>query len=325
MKYACDVIKDILPLYYDDVCSDQTKKVVEEHLQECTSCRDMMKKMSNNTYNEHLQKEKEIVIKHYKNNVRKKSLAAGFFVISAFLLICLTVNLATSKAVDWFFIVLSGLLVFASLTVTPLAARNRKRLWTFGCFTLSLMLLLLVCCLYSKGDWFLAASVSTLFGLAVVFLPFVIEQFPLKGFALQNKGMIVMTVDTVLLYAVIIVWGLYRGSGHYWRDAFAITTAAVLFAWLLFAVIRYLKGNKFIKAGISVIAGGIFFSFIHDLIYWIMEGMLQISLVNANLRVWNNDAMINANLYLLILLLGCIIGSILLVIGLFRKNKLWKE
>lgn len=325
MKYPCGIIKDVLPLYYDDVCSGQTKKIVEEHLQECDSCKSMMQKMGDNTYNERLQKEKENVLGHYKNNVKKKSLMAGAFVIAAFLFICLTVNIATSKAVDWFFIVVAGLMVFASLTVTPLAAGKRKRLWTFGCFTTSLMLLLLSCCLYSKGDWFWAASVSTLFGLAVVFLPVVIGQVPLKGFASHNKGMVVMAVDTAFLYAVIIVFGLYGRSVHYWKDAFVITTAAVLFAWSLFAIIRYLKGNKFIKSGISVIVGGIFFSLIHDIIYWTMEGILHISLAEANLRIWNNDAIINANLYLLILLLGCITGFILLVIGLFGKRRLRRE
>lgn len=321
MKYSCDMIRDVIPLYYDDVCSDQTKKIVEEHLQECDSCKTMIKKMGDITYNEDLEKEKESVIGHYKKNIKKKSLVAGFCVLSVFLFICLTVNIITSKTVDWFFIVFAALMVFTSLTVTPLVAEKRKRLWTFGCFTISLMLLLLVCCLYSKGDWFWVASVSTLFGLSVVFLPFVIGEFPLKSFTSQNRDMVVLAIDTLLFYAIIVVCGLYGGSAHYWKDAFAIGTVAALFVWFLFAVIRYQKSNKFIKSGISVIAGAIFFSLIHDIIYWTMEGVLHISLADANLRVWTNDKMINSNLYLLILLVGCIIGSILLVIGVICKRR----
>ena len=34
-KVSCDIIQDILPLYCDDVCSLDSKKMVEEHLQEC--------------------------------------------------------------------------------------------------------------------------------------------------------------------------------------------------------------------------------------------------------------------------------------------------
>ena len=31
-KVSCEIIKDILPLYYDNVCSDDSKRMVEEHL-----------------------------------------------------------------------------------------------------------------------------------------------------------------------------------------------------------------------------------------------------------------------------------------------------
>lgn len=39
MKYDCDLIKDLLPLYHDKTTSDSSSKVVEEHLNECDKCR----------------------------------------------------------------------------------------------------------------------------------------------------------------------------------------------------------------------------------------------------------------------------------------------
>lgn len=39
MKYDCDLIKDLLPLYHDKATSDSSSKVVEEHLNECDECR----------------------------------------------------------------------------------------------------------------------------------------------------------------------------------------------------------------------------------------------------------------------------------------------
>lgn len=39
MKYECDLIKDLLPLYHDKASSDCSSKVVEEHLNECDECR----------------------------------------------------------------------------------------------------------------------------------------------------------------------------------------------------------------------------------------------------------------------------------------------
>ncbi|RGS79135.1 zf-HC2 domain-containing protein [Coprococcus sp. AF21-14LB] len=38
-KINCDIIKDVLPLYLDDVVSNATKEMVEEHLSFCDSCR----------------------------------------------------------------------------------------------------------------------------------------------------------------------------------------------------------------------------------------------------------------------------------------------
>lgn len=38
MKYPCDIIKDLLPLYIDDVLSEASRRAVSEHLTECDSC-----------------------------------------------------------------------------------------------------------------------------------------------------------------------------------------------------------------------------------------------------------------------------------------------
>ena len=38
-KITCEIIKDILPLYVDDVVSADTRTMVEEHLAECESCK----------------------------------------------------------------------------------------------------------------------------------------------------------------------------------------------------------------------------------------------------------------------------------------------
>ena len=35
----CEIIRDLIPLYLDDVCSEESKKLVEDHLSECKECR----------------------------------------------------------------------------------------------------------------------------------------------------------------------------------------------------------------------------------------------------------------------------------------------
>lgn len=41
-KISCEVIKDLLPLYKDDVCSEKSKDLIEEHLPECEDCREYL-------------------------------------------------------------------------------------------------------------------------------------------------------------------------------------------------------------------------------------------------------------------------------------------
>ncbi|WP_188890272.1 zf-HC2 domain-containing protein [Paenibacillus radicis (ex Gao et al. 2016)] len=41
----CEVIKDLLPLYIDQVCSESSKQLVEEHLAKCDSCKAEYTKM----------------------------------------------------------------------------------------------------------------------------------------------------------------------------------------------------------------------------------------------------------------------------------------
>lgn len=41
----CDIIKDLLPLYCDGVCSEETSRAVEEHLTTCPVCRALLDEM----------------------------------------------------------------------------------------------------------------------------------------------------------------------------------------------------------------------------------------------------------------------------------------
>lgn len=46
MKLSCDVISDLLPLYAEDLATEASKTLVQEHLEGCESCRRKAEKMS---------------------------------------------------------------------------------------------------------------------------------------------------------------------------------------------------------------------------------------------------------------------------------------
>ena len=47
MKISCEIIKDLLPLYLDSVCSNDSKAVIDEHLVACENCKAELQAMQN--------------------------------------------------------------------------------------------------------------------------------------------------------------------------------------------------------------------------------------------------------------------------------------
>jgi len=44
MKIPCNTIRDLLPLYYDEVCSLESRKLIESHIEECQECKSELDK-----------------------------------------------------------------------------------------------------------------------------------------------------------------------------------------------------------------------------------------------------------------------------------------
>ena len=41
----CNIVKDLIPLYIDGCCSEESKRVVEEHIEKCASCKQVFEDM----------------------------------------------------------------------------------------------------------------------------------------------------------------------------------------------------------------------------------------------------------------------------------------
>lgn len=321
-KYNCEVIQDLLPLYQDNVCSTSSSAIVESHLAECPDCSKIAEKLKNHNVEKQLIHEKDSVLSAHFKSERKKTFTIGLWT-SAILMIpvivCLICNLAIGHGLDWFFIVLTALLMTASITVVPLMVREHTGLWTLGSFIGSLLLLLLTICIYTGGNWFLIAAVPALFGLSVVFMPYVVYNLPLTAPLTSCKGLLVMIWDTVWLYAVIVVCGLYTGYPGYWRIALEITTFCLLLPWILFVIIRYASIHALIKAGICTLITGIFCANINSVIALILKKP-QLPIVISELVFWNDTA-INVATSFATLLITVPVGIILIVCGCIRQHK----
>ncbi|WP_053415153.1 anti-sigma factor family protein [Viridibacillus arvi] len=45
----CNIIKDLLPSYIDEICSEDTAKLVEDHVQHCEECKQTLKRLQQQT------------------------------------------------------------------------------------------------------------------------------------------------------------------------------------------------------------------------------------------------------------------------------------
>jgi len=217
MKISCDVIRDLLPLYADDACSQASRQMVDEHLDECADCGVILKRLQNNDIEKDLQMEKQDVIEYGVRKFKKRSATVGSTVSGMFMipiLVCLIINLTAGSAMGWFFIVLAALAVAASLILVPIMVPKDKAFWTFCSFCASLEVLLGVTCLVSHGDWFWLVTSAVLFGLSVFFLPFVIRAKPLqKWVGNSNKALLVIAADAILFLNMMNVIRIHAQGG----------------------------------------------------------------------------------------------------------------
>ncbi len=216
----CDVIRDLLPLYADEACSEKSRALVNEHLLDCADCREMLRKLRENEIENNLKNEKASVLQYGVRQFRKRTAAVGSAVSGVLIVPILVCLYIFGSPMGWIDIVLASLCVAASVSVVPIMVQEDKLFWMFCAFCASLMLLLGVICVHSHGNWFWIASSASLFGLAAVGLPFIIKARPAKKIiGDSNPWAVVIGVDVALF---VIMMSMIASHGR-------ITLGTVLF------------------------------------------------------------------------------------------------
>lgn len=155
---------------------------------------------------------------------------AQYIIYGLAILVCAIVNLATRHCLDWFFIVLFAVAIPASITLVPTLftedfnLHRYRGLISLGCFVASLELLLLSCCLYTGGDWFIIALTGTLLGIAVLILPFFMRSIPFPPPLSEMKTSLYLLLAVALLIILLLACCIYTGG-----DWFAVAAVSVIF------------------------------------------------------------------------------------------------
>lgn len=84
MKVSCDVIKDLMPLYVEGMLSDESVKLVEEHIGQCENCRMFLKEFDQNR---EIPEDRNLIpMLKLKSTLRKKKAVAVALTITLTLL-----------------------------------------------------------------------------------------------------------------------------------------------------------------------------------------------------------------------------------------------
>lgn len=234
------------------------------------------------------------------------------------LVTCFICNIAVGHTLDWFFIVLTSIMVAFSLTTLPFLVTKKKGLWTFAGFNVSLALLLMTCCIMFQQNWFWVAEASILYGMIVLFLPSVLKSIPVPDVIANYKALFSVLLDTVLAYGLIAVILDFVGSLDFMVKSAIFCTIGAFLVWFYLIIIRYTRLNGLMKAGICTLMTSVYVLFMDGIVNRILGEKLVIDAFHANLTVWN-EATVEPNVNLIIFLSVFGIGIVFLLAGTIRQ------
>jgi transcriptional regulator with XRE-family HTH domain len=257
-----------------------------------------------------------------------------FFYISygVALIPCFICNLAINHTLSWFWIVVCSLLLAFTFTCLPsLVKKHRLLILPLSMFG-ALCLLLGVCAIYTSGAWFFVATVSTLFGLMMIFVPIYIAKYDIfKSIRKYNDFISVAILFFMLLImlAVIEHFTLVNGysSSGWLYFSIVISTFVYMFLNLLLSV-RFIKTNRFIKSSLILFIISTLYTwlpFIKVSNPYVQSEIDSLNIWQANIFDWSLGIPLERNIHLMIFLTLVVTALILGLVGIVRtirsKNK----
>ena len=94
MKNECDLVKDLLFSYNDNILSNTSKELVEEHLKKCDECKKILEEIKQDSNDKKQIKEIDF-LKSIKKNINKKNII--ILIVFIFLVIIILFNVQVYK------------------------------------------------------------------------------------------------------------------------------------------------------------------------------------------------------------------------------------
>lgn len=81
MKVTCGIVEDLLPLYMEDMCSEESKAALEEHIEACPVCSEKIARMKNSAVIPLMKnQDRRLPIANYVKKVKRRRIRVGISV-----------------------------------------------------------------------------------------------------------------------------------------------------------------------------------------------------------------------------------------------------
>ena len=320
----CDVVQDLLPLYYDNACTSASKKMVEQHLMTCEKCKKTYEALRNTTIDTVMKDEAEGILERHAKKERTMAYMAGIMIALILMVpvvITFIVSMSSGGGLGVFAVLTASMLLVASLSVVPLLSTQRRMTKSILASVIALLLIFFFVDRMNGGGEFVLWTIPTIFGLSIVFFPLVIRNITLPPILSDKKALITLTWDTLWLFLTIFEVCNHSGDIEGMRTGYTVSLILMTGVWLIFLVARYLPVNVWIKAGIILIISCIWMAFTNDVYAYFAEHKKQLTILSTNFSDWSTNICVNANVYTLILIFGGIVGGGLLVYGIINMKR----
>lgn len=244
---------------------------------------------------------------------------------------CFICDLTINHSLTWFWIVLSSLLLAFTFTNLPRLIKKHKLILLPLSMFLALSLLLGVCCIYTKGDWFWVAILSLLLGLMMIFSPIYIAKLKVFEKLRKYNDFITIGICFILLNILLAVCNVYSvvnnyTSNTYWYFTIALPIAVCFYLVLnLLISVKFLKINRFFKTSI-ILTLITMFLYIPPAFIKFDNPTLQkevnneMNIFKANFSTWNTTVLDN-NIHCIIALTLLGLSAVFLMVGIILYSK----
>lgn len=212
MNISCNIIKDLMPSYLDEICSEESRNAVEAHIAACENCKEKLELMKNELTSEKTEQQQLQYMKKVKRHYQTKGIGIWLFIL--LIVIGYLLSLYYQIQMRVYFVTLP-IFIAAAYIVLPKDSTDQKKTKQSTIFiVLSILSGIYSAVLFvSAYKW--AVNGEALFGLELYELgPFCVNQFMAVA-ALQLILLVAATIQKLRGFRISrIIYPLTITAGY---------------------------------------------------------------------------------------------------------------